>query len=63
MTLQWKREEAQLKQTHEETLEQLREEKTHLNDEFAKIRHKSKVSAQLQMMMGEYWEGVKPTNL
>lgn len=45
MTLQWKREEAQLKQTHEETLEQLREEKTHLNDEFAKIRHKSKVSA------------------
>uniref|UniRef100_K3WQG6 E3 ubiquitin protein ligase n=1 Tax=Globisporangium ultimum (strain ATCC 200006 / CBS 805.95 / DAOM BR144) TaxID=431595 RepID=K3WQG6_GLOUD len=38
----WKKDEATLTQEYEDKLEQLREEKNHIAEEFAKIRHKAK---------------------
>lgn len=43
MYAQWKKDEATMKQEFEDKLEHLREEKTHINEEFMKIRHKAKV--------------------
>lgn len=41
--VQWRKEEATMKQEFEDKLEHLRDEKTHISDEFTKIRHKAKV--------------------
>lgn len=40
---QWKNDEAALVQDHEEKLKQLRDEKAHVDEEYKKLLHKSKV--------------------
>ncbi|RLN95094.1 hypothetical protein BBJ28_00000114 [Nothophytophthora sp. Chile5] len=53
----WKKDEAAMIQTHEDKLQQLRDENAHTNEELAKIRHKAKVQAlDIDHHMTEKWE-------
>ncbi|KAF1332147.1 E3 ubiquitin-protein ligase bre1 2, partial [Globisporangium splendens] len=49
----WKKDEATLTQEYEDKLEQLREEKNHIAEEFAKIRHKAK---DIETHVNEKWK-------